>query len=858
MTVNNPYIYVWLLLILFLWCYLLYPDMPLKRPVHKKSFGFMKSILIALAVLAFSGISKKESADSFDLMFVRDVSLSCASQDEEKITAFMKRVVGKMKASNRAGLVAFGRQAYVETELTENYDVDPVRSLPDKTRTDLGKAIQTAVGKMDRNRDGRIILMTDGHENLGSAADAAGLAKALDIEIFPVPIGSWFDSSEVYIEKFPVPRQTALHTPFHIRTVISSTVAADGELLIFANNDLMAKESMKLTPGKNTFVFDDVITEPGVRNYRAIINASPDTIFENNEFVSSTKGVTESGILYVSRTGESAMSKALQTQGMTVDVLPPSGVPDSLSGLLKYRAIVIDNTPATEFSYSVMLNIKSFVVESGGGLVMLGGDQGFGAGHYLNTPIEQVLPVSMDHPTTLENPEFCLLLLIDTSSSMGGYAKNKTKLHGAKIASFSAVELLNPFDRIGLLGFDTAFYWVVPVTQASERSKIAAELSQLTAIGGTDLYPALSHAFETLENITAQKKHIIILSDGKTKEADFKGLIKAMIARNITISTVAVGKTADTGMMKKIAAWGEGRMYYTDDADNIPRIFTGDTRIASQKTIYEERLDTLIQEFKPFLKGVLDDQLPPTRGLVITYPKPGSEIVLNTRRGTLLAVSRQGLGRSIAYTGAFDGRWGKDFVEWPMFERLVSQMMKWVQKSDPGSVFREQIIRNNDQTVFSVDVMGKTGQFVNNAALKLNLMPPSGVKQVILLHQTAPGHYECVFETDQKGQYLLTLFEDVPYPSLPTQTFFMGIPYSDEYKAKGVNLPALQTIARLSGGRMLSLDGEVTAVFKNKNQDLKTGKGMWPWFLMVFSIVFVLDVGVRKILQLRDTAPNKT
>ena len=98
--------------------------------------------------------------------------------------------------------------------------------------------------------------------------------------------------------------------------------------------------------------------------------------------------------------------------------------------MLNYRAVIIDNIPATAFSLSNMEMIHSYVRDAGGGLVMLGGANSFGAGFYIDTPIEKALPVYMDHPTSLEKPEFCLVILVDKSSSMAGFIKNNSKLEG--------------------------------------------------------------------------------------------------------------------------------------------------------------------------------------------------------------------------------------------------------------------------------------------------------------------------------------------------------------------------------------------------------------------------------------------
>ena len=59
------------------------------------------------------------------------------------------------------------------------------------------------------------------------------------------------------------------------------------------------------------------------------------------------------------------------------------------------------------------------------------------------------------------------------------------------------------------------------MTLAKERQKIARQLSTLKESGGTDLYPALQEASRVLQAMKASKKHVIILSDGLTQEANF-------------------------------------------------------------------------------------------------------------------------------------------------------------------------------------------------------------------------------------------------------------------------------------------------------------------------------------------------
>ena len=61
-----------------------------------------------------------------------------------------------------------------------------------------------------------------------------------------------------------------------------------------------------------------------------------------------------------------------------------------------------------------------------------------------------------------------------------------------------------------------------------------------------------------------------------------------MARAGITMSTVAVGEGADTLLLEQLAAWGQGRYYFSDEISNIPRIFTKETMKAIKSYPVEE------------------------------------------------------------------------------------------------------------------------------------------------------------------------------------------------------------------------------------------------------------------------------
>jgi uncharacterized membrane protein len=520
-----------------------------------------------------------------------------------------------------------------------------------------------------------------------------------------------------------------------------------------------------------------------------------------------------------------------------------------------FSAIIIHNLPGERLTFGAMESIETFVRDFGGGLIMIGGDKGFGAGNWRKTPVEKALPVFMDAPTKVELPSLGLVLVIDKSSSMVGSHAKGSKLEMAKIAAFSAVEMLNPTDTVAVLGFDSGFHWVVPLTPASERQEIARQLSMMSAQGGTDLYPGLADAFRVLDRAETAKKHIIVLSDGLTKAADFKGLVTAMRGRGVTVSTVALGASSDLTLMRNIAAWGGGRQYYTDDPDRIPRIFAGETRIVTKNVISEQPLRPYRLTASEMLSGIPVDNLPKIDGHIVTYPKPRSEVIFNTDKGPLLSAWRYGLGRSVAFTSDLAGRWGYDWVNWEHYGRFVAQMVRWTMRKE---ALEEYIVETNvrgGRGHFMVDVIAGGQRFVNHLDLRLKLSSPSRDTTVAALEQVQPGRYRGSFPVDGLGEHYLTLFQavenDQPDRPLRPAVFGLGIAYTDEFTRKNVDRRFLASLARITGGRLLEAGPPPEELFTTEQETRVYGRHYWAPLTILFLLLLLLDVLLRKNIPFR-------
>ncbi len=819
---------------------------------EKVLFGGLRSLLLLLLILALCDLRLLSPSDRVNLFFVFDQSESINARGKNAALAYMKKAVSGIGKEDRAGLILFGKEASLERELGHDSFPADLRSQIDPNATNIKDALHLALGRFPESGKNRIVLFSDGNENRKEAREAAYLAKSLGIEILPAPLTSWFQGQEVFMEKVESPPTADLQTPFEIRALFSSTHEGEGELILLRNGRLLKNERVRFQAGKNVFRFSDVIKDPGLNLYTAVINSPRDEIFQNNQGLSFTQGTRKARILYLTghREKTSPLAEALKKQGLAIIQKDPADLSELFNDLLDYSAIVLHDVQSRHFSLATMENLERYVKDTGGGLVMIGGVNGFGAGGYLNTPVEKALPVSMDVPTSMEFPGFALVLLIDKSASMAGNLEKKNKMEGAKIAAYGAVESLNPQDVVGILAFDWVFQWTVPMTSARERPKIARQLSTLKESGGTDLYPALQEAYRVLREMKAFKKHVIILSDGLTQEANFPALLRSLRESGITVSTVSVGNDADVNLMKDIAKWGAGRSYYTDDSEKIPRIFVSETQLAAKKVIVEKALKPRARMTSDLTKGIPTGDLPLLQGQVITYPKPGATILFETGEGPLLSTWQYGLGRTVAFTSDLSPRWGKAWILWEHYGAFVSQMVKWAKQKETPMNYQAALERKGGWNTFQVEVTDDRGLLMNLLDLKMNILFPSRKNTQVPVNQTAPGKYEGTFQAEEVGVYYLSLYssDSAGAPSGP-KIFGYGVPYTDEFKEVGVNQELLSSLAALTRGRLLDVNSPPQGLFKTDGSLKETGPPLWPFLTLGALLLLMLDVGIRKLVS---------
>ncbi len=849
-TLVKPAFLLFWLLIPIVWLSLFRSNKDQKFTISHLVTAGIRSLLIVVVGLTLAEPGIQRQTDKVDLFFVLDQSDSISKNEKTKAVDFIRKTTSQMTADDRAGLVVFGKHPFLEATLSKNLNKIEIQPDIDTGHTNISEALQLAIGRLPISGTRRIVLLSDGNQTLGNAGQMARLANSLGIEIYPVSLTAQQVGKEVILDKLETAENISLETPFELKVQISSNAENRAELLLLRNNELVSNNPIVLHSGKNLFRFTDAVKEPGLYLYKAVVNPLEDTIHQNNTGLSFTHGTQKSGILVVTKKpgAKSLMTRVLRKQGFRITEIPADSLPQNISALVDYQAIVLDNVPARSINPVTMKNIENYVKDTGGGLLMTGGDESFGAGRYQNTPIERALPVFMDIPTNMDIPSLCLVLVIDKSSSMSGYIAGNNKLQGARIAAFSTVEMLNPFDKVGVLAFDSEFEWIVPVAKADDRQEIANKLNALAADGGTNLYPGLKDVYKKLSKIEAARKHIIILSDGITDEGNYVPLIKKINQADITVTTVAIGNDSNLEFMESIAEMGEGRSFFTDDVNRIPGIFVYETKIVTKNIITEKELLPRITSRNDISKNMGSNKLPSIYGMDISYPKPGATTVLQTDQGPLLTTWRYGLGRSAAFTSDLSGIWSHEWLQWDHFGSFLSTLVRWIQKPEAKQNIATTTVFTEGQITFTAEITDKQNRFVNNLSLQLGVLFPSKSSTIYPMEQDAPGVYKRTFKAEESGEYYLSLHSSNKSSGIGTKAFGFAIPHGDEYRAQSANYPLLHNLAETTGGRILTTDDRSKFLFTATASQKEVKSGLWPYLLAAFLFLLVLDILVRRLI----------
>ncbi|MEM8866269.1 MAG: VWA domain-containing protein, partial [Planctomycetota bacterium] len=855
LAVDRPY---WLLLLLLLpvlwvWSYRSLSGLGSWRRLVALA---LRTAVFALLVCALAEMQLQRKNDRLTVIYLLDQSYSIPEQHRAAMVRYVNATVREHRRDDkedRVGVIVFGQDAQVELPPVDfSYELAKVESQLNEEYTNLEAALERAMSLFPPDAAKRVVVVTDGNENLGnSLRQARAMAESgVSIDVLPVPIAP---QAEVSVDKVAVPAEARRGQPFELRVVVEHQPAAGaagadtpvrGTLRIkrtWTDQDgagrevVLSEAPVELPVGKRVFTITETIDQPSSYTYEAqFFPAGPeaDGTARNNSASGFTYVRGKGQVLLIEdfeHPGEFAnLVETLRGEGLQVAVQPSNRLFSSLQELQNFDTVVLANVPRSSgfgglsggvdtdrldgFSDAQIDMLVRNTEELGCGLIMLGGDRSFGAGDWADTELEKAMPVDFRIKAAKVTPVGALALMMHASEfPQGNYWQ--------KVIAREAIKALGPRDYCGLIQWSGTDQWLwgrsaggmLPV--GPNRAKMMAGVDRLTVGDMPQFDPAMkliAGSMRKLKNPTPAIKHCIIISDGDPSRPT-PATMKLFQQQKIRITTVAVGALGghgDLNMMQSIASQTGGKFYVVKNAKALPRIYQREARRVAQPVVRElsPPLAPQVQIDHEILTGV-PASLPPISGFVQTSVKESSlvDVVLrspeppNAKNSTVLATWNYGLGKTAAFTTDAGHRWANDWTGWEHYDRFFSQLVRWSMRPTGDTAGYTVATETRDgRTRVIVDALDKDDEFINARSMTGASVTPGLESTPLLFEQTAPGRYVAEFDSPDAGSYLLSINPGGGQAVIRTG---VNVGYSDEFRDRRTNRPLLESIAELTPKR---------------------------------------------------------
>lgn len=852
----------------------------------------LRAAVITLIVLALAEVQAVRKSDRLTTLYLLDSTQSVPHEMQGPALQYITESSKKRRPEDLAGLVVFGKTPTVETppapsELTtmlENSQIDP-------EYTDIASAIKLALATFPDDTARRLVILCDGNENRGRAIEQALAAKNLGVQIDTVPIEYNYDR-EVLVEKVALPPDVKKGETVNINVVIRASEPTTGTLQIFQKADNYRApapgnekpQPVQLQRGINVFNLKQLITEPNFYTFSATFvpdKDSGDRRAINNTAEGFTHARGTAHVLLIEGTaGEHVeLVRALREKKLEVTTLvapriegsgPVGGdpLPTDLAQLQPYDTVILANVPKEAFTEPQQQMLESNVHDMGAGLVMLGGRDSFGAGGWMNTPVEKALPVDMQIKALKVQGLGAMVLIMHASEIAEGN-------YWQKVVAKAAIQSLSTYDYAGMLHWEGQEAWLFTLRPiGSGRGSMLRAIDRMTPGDMPDFDPSLQMAMKGLVRVKdAMTRHIVIISDGDPTPPT-PSVINQLVANKVTVTAVLTAAHGnDLGafsVMKNLANRTKGRFYNVTNPKALPRIYQQEARSISRPLIFEQETPwapTVNYLSEPVIG--LPNNVPPITGLVLSSVKENElvEVPLSSplpkgQTNPLLAHWTYGLGRSVAFTSDAGRRWAKQWPDWSSYAAFWSQVVRWSMRPVDRGNLTLSVRREEGRIKVVVDALDKENNFLNFLQVQGNVVSPDLKRSSIELVQTAPGKYEGVVENaEASGNYFVNLGYRGPDNMQGVISSGVSVPYSDEYRELRSNPALLETIASLTDGEMNTFkhrpDGALDIARTLSGVDHfrrgpnlvipKSYRDLWPDLLWLAAVLFLGDVAVRRI-----------
>ena len=226
----------------------------------------LRSLVLLLFILALAETQIVRTNDRLTVIYLLDQSESIPGPRREAMVEYVNAaILEHREQEDRVGVIVFGRDAAIEVPpFDEDVLIADIESQFDPNYTDMARAMRLAQASFPEDASKRVVLISDGNENLGDAVEQAeGITgSGVGIDVMPV---RYEKRGEVIVERVSVPSTIREGQPFDLRVVLTNTKQATGgdsgavrgRLTIRrrseGRSDVVSEGEIELPPGKKVY-----------------------------------------------------------------------------------------------------------------------------------------------------------------------------------------------------------------------------------------------------------------------------------------------------------------------------------------------------------------------------------------------------------------------------------------------------------------------------------------------------------------------------------------------------------------------------------------------------------------------------
>ncbi len=811
------------------------------RSLKERISHITRYILIILTVLALAGTSLLTASPDRTAWLLLDAS---ASVNEGEIAEMARQALTGGGEGRKTGVIVFGRHAMVEKSLGKDPTAADISLTADRSGSNLGEALELASALLPSDSNGGIAVISD-----GAVTGAEEWLKSR----YMVPVNTLKiarkTGSDAQVTEVSVPASLYRGQKYTTLVTVHANTAGEATLLLTENHGQPQTRQVTLRKGENTFAFDSVASAGGVIPCEARILLPGDTVSANDMNGTFTVVSGEIAVLLAEgKSGEgSELRKMLESAGMKVTTVPAAMLSDQAAELWAYHAVALVNVDAGQLTDSQMSALDEAARELGCGVAVFGGDASYALGGYRGSPMEKMLPVTIDVQNRMDLPTTALVIAIDKSGSMEESSWGMTRLQLAREAACSALEVLTPRDAAGVIAFDDTGKWVVPLTQVTDVQAMQDAVRTIRIGGGTAFYSPIMMASQALKAADAQYKHLIFLTDGEAGDSGYQEIVQDMAENGITVTTVAVGDGADYAGMRKLAELGKGRMYTAGPFDSLPKIFTKETMMISGAYVQNRTFTPAVTDES--MTGF--DGFPALRGYLAATEKPLATVSLcSDRQDPILAWWQYGAGKVAAWMSDVQGGWSADFLTWDRASEFFGGILSFVlpaREQNGTTVLEEGRIR------FTADT---EDELISRAVkAEARIVKPDGTTETVALEQVDARTFAGGEDLTQPGAYAVKIsLRDRLGNELMSAESGAVASWTGEYDLREQEDGILERLSRETDGKATD---SPEGLLDFPDTDARKRRDLAPVLMLLAGILFVLDAAQRRLDWIREPEKKK-